>query len=184
MSTPAVAAPSVGRGARVVRASTSDGLAGSAGNSAGGPSCLRLEVTTSAASEVVDLTEHLAPFVRQQGIRYGVLAVHTLHTTTAVVINEYEPLLHEDLFRQLERLAPCAGPYAHDDVARRVVNRQDAERTNGHAHCRALLLGNGVTLPIVDGRLLLGRWQRVLFVEFDGPQVRGVVATIAGGGDR
>jgi secondary thiamine-phosphate synthase enzyme len=142
---------------------------------------LRLCLTTSAECEVIDLTDDLADFLALTGLRRGVLVVHTLHTTTAVLVNEREPLLHGDLFRQLERLAPRDLPYDHDDPTRRVVNRTDTERTNGHAHCRAMLLGSSVSLPIVDGRALLGRWQRVLFVELDGPQERTVVATIVGG---
>ena len=119
--------------------------------------------------------------VRRFRWRRGLLVVHTLHTTTAILVNEQEPLLHDDLFRQLERLAPRDLAYDHDDPTRRVVNRTDTERTNGHAHCRAMLLGSTVSLPVIDGRLVLGRWQRVLFVELDGPQERTVVATVAGG---
>ena len=142
---------------------------------------LRLRIPTTSECEVLDLTDQLEEFVVMTGLLRGIVVVHTLHTTTAVLVNEQEPLLHADLFRQLERLAPRGLPYDHDDPARRVVNRTDAERTNGHAHCRAMLLGSTASLPIVDGRLLLGRWQRVLFVELDGPQERTVVATVAGG---
>jgi secondary thiamine-phosphate synthase enzyme len=144
-------------------------------------SCVRLRLTTGAECQIVDLTDQLEDFLRRSGLRHGMLLVHTLHTTTAVIVNEQEPLLHGDLFRQLERLAPRDRAYDHDDATRRVVNRTDAERTNGHAHCRAMLLGSTVPLPIVDGRLALGRWQRVLFVELDGPQERTILATVTGG---
>jgi secondary thiamine-phosphate synthase enzyme len=142
--------------------------------------CLRLRVTTTMEQEVVDLTDQFEAFLLLTGLRRGLLVVHSLHTTTAVIVNEQEPLLHGDMFRQLERLVPRDEAYDHDDPTRRVINRTDAERTNGHAHCRAMLLGSTVSLPIVDGRLVLGRWQRVLFVEFDGPQERTIVATISG----
>ncbi len=142
---------------------------------------LRLRASTRGEQEVIDLTEQLEAFLLLSGLSRGLLVVHTLHTTTAVVVNEQEPLLHDDLFRQLERLAPRGIAYDHDDPVRRVVNRVDAERTNGHAHCRAMLLGSSASVPIVGGRLLLGRWQRVLLVELDGPQDRTVVATIVGG---
>ena len=92
------------------------------------------------------------------------------------------PALAELLLQALgKQIAPRALAYDHDDPIRRVVNRTDTERTNGHAHCRAMLLGSTVSLPIIDGRLVLGRWQRVLFVELDGPQERTVVATVTGG---
>jgi secondary thiamine-phosphate synthase enzyme len=142
---------------------------------------LRLRVQTGEENQVIDLTGQLEAFLVLTGLRRGVLAVSTLHTTTAIIVNEQEPLLHGDLFRQLERLAPRTVAYDHDDPTRRVVNRVDPERTNGHAHCRAMLLGSSACIPIVGGQMVLGRWQRVLFVELDGPQERTVVATIAGG---
>ena len=142
--------------------------------------CLRLRVHTTAPMQVVDLTDQVEAFLLLSGATDGLLTVHSLHTTTAVVVNEQEPLLHEDLLRQLDRLAPSGEAYAHDDMNRRIVNRVDPERTNGHAHLRAMTLGHSATVPIVGGRLLLGRWQRVLFVELDGPQDRGVVATVLG----
>ncbi len=142
---------------------------------------LRLRVNTSSEFQVIDLTDQVEAFLLLAGTSRGLLAVHTLHTTTAVLVNEQEPLLHGDLLRQLERLAPSGVAYDHDDPTRRVVNRTDTERTNGHAHLRAMLLGSTASIPVVDGRLMLGRWQRILLVELDGPQERTVVATIVGG---
>lgn len=143
---------------------------------------LRLRVRTSSEFQVIDLTDQLEAFLVLTGLSRGLLVVHTLHTTTSVIVNEQEPLLHGDLLGQLELLVPSGAAYDHDDPTRRVVNRTETERTNGHAHLRAMLLGHAASLPIVDGRLMLGRWQRVLLVELDGPQERTVVATIAGGG--
>ncbi|MCC6163643.1 MAG: YjbQ family protein [Acidobacteria bacterium] len=141
---------------------------------------LRLEVSTPHRTTFVDITPRLSRFVSRSGIRHGVLAIHTLHTTTAIVLNEDEPLLRGDIIRQLERLAPGDVPYAHDDPTRREVNRVAEERVNGHAHCRAISLGASLSLSVVDGAVLLGRWQRILFVDLDGPQVRQVAATIVG----
>lgn len=145
---------------------------------------LRLGIETRREAEVVDLTAHLESFLLLTGVKDGILVVHTMHTTTAIVVNEQEPLLHADLFRQLERLAPRTLAYDHDDPTRRVVNRTDAERTNGHAHCQAMLLGSSASVPVLNGRLLLGRWQRILFVELDGPQDRQVCAAIVAGRHR
>lgn len=141
---------------------------------------LRLELSSSTPTAFVDLTARLARFVGRSGIRDGLIAIHTLHTTTAIVLNEDEPLLRDDFVRQLEQMAPTDVPYAHDDPARREVNVLPGERVNGHAHCRALALGASLCLSVVDGVLLLGRWQRVLFVDLDGPQIRHVAATIVG----
>ncbi len=143
---------------------------------------LRIRVTSSAEIEIADLTDQISRFVTGARVRSGILAVHTLHTTTAVVLNEDEPLLRDDIRLQLERMAPRDQPYNHDDLSRRCVNLTSAERVNGHAHCRALLLGASISLGIVDGQMLLGRWQRILFVDLDGPQERQVMATLIGTG--
>ena len=72
------------------------------------------------------------------------------------------------------------GAALHDDVAARTVNLTADERINGHGHCRALLLGPSACLNVIDGRLLLGRWQRVFMVELDGPRARECSVLILG----
>jgi secondary thiamine-phosphate synthase enzyme len=138
-----------------------------------------LTVRTGARVEVVDLTAEVEEGVRRSGIREGLAFVQTLHTTTALVVNEDEPLLREDMGALLERLAPCKGAYAHNDLAR----RQDVspnESANGDAHCRALVLGHSATLAVAGGRLRLGRWQRLLFLELDGPRERSLTLVVMG----
>ena len=140
----------------------------------------RIHVTTSQPTEFIDLTDRLEALVVRAGLRFGILNVQTLHTTTAIVVNEHEPLLLADFQAVLEAAAPGDGPYQHDDVTARTVNLTDAERPNGHAHCRALLLSPSACLNVVGGRLLLGRWQRVFFVELDGPRDREISVLIFG----
>ena len=101
------------------------------------------------------------------------------HTTTAVIVNENEPLLIEDAKRMLERLAPRNALYGHNELHRRRDAAPDESR-NGDAHCRALLLGSSETLAVVGGALQLGRWQRVLLVELDGPRPRTVSVVVIG----
>jgi secondary thiamine-phosphate synthase enzyme len=140
---------------------------------------LTISVVTCEATEFVDLTPTLVALVQTLGVHEGLLTVQTLHTTTGVMINEHEPLLLGDLKAMFERLVP-AGRYDHDDFERRTVNLTPDERVNGHAHCRAALLRTSESLPIVNGALTLGRWQRVFLVEFDGPRRREVsVAVVA-----
>jgi secondary thiamine-phosphate synthase enzyme len=141
----------------------------------------RIGVTTRRPTEFIDLTIRLQQLVETAGVRTGILNVQSLHTTTAVVVNEHEPLLLCDFQRLLERLAPDHGEYRHDDPAERTVNVTDGERVNGHAHCRALFLPSSASLNIVNGRLQLGRWQRVFLVELDGPQQREVSVVILDG---
>jgi len=134
---------------------------------------LTISVVTRGEMEFIDLTPALAALVESLGVRDGVLTVQTRHTTTGVMINEHEPLLLNDLKAMFERLVP-AGSYQHDDFRRRTVNLTPDERVNGHAHCRAALLRSTESVPIVDGALTLGRWQRIFLVEFDGPRRRDV----------
>ncbi|HEX6739088.1 MAG TPA: secondary thiamine-phosphate synthase enzyme YjbQ [Vicinamibacteria bacterium] len=138
-----------------------------------------LTVATGARVEITDLTEELDAAVRRSGIRDGLAFLQTLHTTTALVVNENEPLLREDLGPLLERLAPAGAHYAHNELHRRPGIAAD-ESPNGDSHCRALLLGHQATLAVAEGRLRLGRWQRVMFVELDGPRERSLTIVVMG----
>ena len=139
-----------------------------------------LSVSTRHPTEFIDLTDRLEALVADSGVRSGIFNVQTLHTTTAIVVNEHEPLLLADFQMLLEAAAPAHGRYRHDDAAFRTVNLTEGERPNGHAHCRALLMPVSACLNVTEGRLRLGRWQRVFFVELDGPRERNVSVLILG----
>lgn len=126
---------------------------------------------TQARRQFIDVTELVAERVRRSGIRDGLVSLQSHHTTTALVVNENEPLLLGDFDRLLDRLCPRDVPYEHDDLARR-GDVPPEERPNGAAHCRSLLLGSGQTIHVAAGALQLGRWQRVLLFELDGPRTR------------
>jgi secondary thiamine-phosphate synthase enzyme len=131
------------------------------------------EVVSTRSTEFIDVTDRIAAMVCRLGIEQGLVHVQTRHTTTGLLINEAEPRLLEDLAGRFAGWAPLDLAYAHDDLSRRVVNiTGPRERRNGHAHCRAALLRSTETVIIEDGHLALGRWQRILFAEFDGPQRR------------
>jgi secondary thiamine-phosphate synthase enzyme len=140
----------------------------------------RLVVRTAQPTEIVEITGRVQSAVVEVGLITGTVSVQTLHTTTALVLNENEPLLHQDLESMLERLAPTRSYYRHDDLRIRTVNVGPAERPNGHAHCRAAMLGNAALLHVVRGEIVLGRWQRLLFVELDGPQDRTLSVMASG----
>jgi secondary thiamine-phosphate synthase enzyme len=140
----------------------------------------RTEILTEERTQFIDLTAWVARCLQRSGIDQGIALVRVLHTTAAVVVNENEPLLLGDLKAMLERLAPEAATYAHDDFERRRVNLEPGERRNGHAHARALLLGDSKSIGVLDGGLDLGRWQSILLVELDGPRYRSVSVTVMG----
>ncbi len=138
-----------------------------------------VHLRTNRPLQLIDITELVAERVRRSGVEHGLVCVQTLHTTTGLVVNECEPLLTEDLEHALERLAPRELRYSHDDVTRRTDAAAD-ESANGHAHCKALVLAPSVTLNVVDGRLVLGRWQRILLAELDGGRRRSLSVLVLG----
>ena len=147
------------------------------------PACrlATIAVATERPTQFVDLTDWLQSFVEDSGIRLGLINVQTLHTTTAVVVNEHEPLLLADFATLLEQRRTGRTPATGTTTpAVRTVNVTPGERPNGHAHCRALLLPPSACLNVVDGRLQLGRWQRVFFVDLDGPRSRQVTVLLLG----
>jgi secondary thiamine-phosphate synthase enzyme len=143
-----------------------------------------IRIATDRATTFIDLTQNVEAFVAEAGIDTGLVNIQTLHTTTAILVNEHEPLLLADFGALLEKAAPANGSYQHDDPDIRTVNVLPGERPNGHAHCRALFLSTSACLNIVASRLRLGRWQRVFLVELDGPRIREVSILLVGDGGR
>lgn len=139
-----------------------------------------IRVRTSEGPEFYDLTDDVLRCVRASGVRNGMVLVFARHTTAAVRVQENEPLLLDDLRDFLRALAPRDRQYRHDDFAVRTVNMTPGERANGHAHCAHLLLGASECVPLVDGELRLGRWQRIFLVELDGGRQREVVVQVLG----
>lgn len=144
----------------------------------------RLRIATTQPMEFVDITDRIAAIVTETGMRTGLVNVQSQHTTTAIVVNEHEPLLLADFEALLCRTAPADASYRHDDLTVRTVNLVPDERVNGHAHCRALVLPSSTLLNVDEGRLQLGRWQRVFLVELDGPRDRDVSVIAFGEGSR
>jgi secondary thiamine-phosphate synthase enzyme len=142
--------------------------------------CEALEFETSAAPEFIDITDDVVSIVEAAGVQFGQVTVFSQHTTAAVKINENEPLLLNDLARLLRQFAPPGSYYEHNDFTRRTVNMNDDECANGHSHCQHLFLGASETMPIIDGRIALGRWQRVFLIELDHPRSRRVLVNVVG----
>jgi secondary thiamine-phosphate synthase enzyme len=133
-----------------------------------------IHLYTEEGLQFIDLTDQVAELVEQSGVQYGLVNVQTQHTTTAVIVNEHEPLLLEDMKRTLARLVPQHGEYRHNDFAIRTFNLEPDESPNGHSHCQGLLLSSSVTLNIIDGEIQFGRWQRIFFIELDHARPRTV----------
>ncbi len=134
-----------------------------------------LHFHTNEPNEFWDFTDMVRAVVKRSGVRHGQVTVYTPHTTTTVVINESETGFLNDFRKLIGAMVPDDVYYEHDDHDIRTENLQEDEFVNGHAHCRQLLVGQpSVTVPIVDGEVLLGQWQRVLFAELDQARERRV----------
>jgi secondary thiamine-phosphate synthase enzyme len=123
--------------------------------------------------EIHDLTEVVREMVRTTGVTAGLVTVSTMHTTTAVFVNEPQSALLEDVQQMLERLVPRGDDWKHNDP-----RYSDCDRHNADAHLRAIMLGSSVTLQVAEGALTMGQWQRVLMAELDGPRKRGLVLQV------
>jgi secondary thiamine-phosphate synthase enzyme len=138
-----------------------------------------IRLRTDECLQFIDITDEVEEIVARAGVRFGWVNVQTKHTTTAIIVNENEPLLHEDLKRLLERLAPRSGEYEHNDFSRRVDIPPD-EPANGHSHCKALFLPMSVCVNVANGLLQLGRWQRIFLIELDEARERSVSVMVMG----
>ena len=126
-----------------------------------------LRVRTRSRREMVDLTARVAEVVARAEVSEGLCSVYVPHATAAVVINENDdPNVCVDVLDALDGLVP-AGKWRHDRVD-----------GNAASHIQAAILGPGETIPVQDGRLVLGTWQAVMLVELDGPRDRRVLVTV------
>lgn len=128
-----------------------------------------LTISTRRQSEVVDVTDMVLSAVRQSGVTNGLLLVQLPHATAALVLNEGEGGLKQDILSRMEDLVPKQREYQHDRID-----------SNASAHLKSALFSSSQVLPIVDGRLVRGTWQNFLVVEGDGPRTRRVVVFVMG----
>jgi secondary thiamine-phosphate synthase enzyme len=144
--------------------------------------CDSLEYETAAAPEFIDITDDVRDVVEASAVQFGQVTVFSQHTTAAIKINENEPLLLRDLARLLRDAAPPNAYYEHNDFSVRTVNMNEDECANGHAHCQHLFLSASETIPVIDGRMAMGTWQRIFLVELDHPRLRRVLVNVLGAG--
>ncbi|HEY76009.1 MAG TPA: YjbQ family protein [Thermoflexia bacterium] len=125
---------------------------------------------TRRRRELVHITDRVQEAVDKSGIREGMVLVSAMHITAAVFVNDNEPGLHQDIWDWLEGLAPYRPDYRHHRTG----------EDNGDAHLKSLLIHHQVILPITDGRLDLGPWQRIFYAEFDGQRPKRMVIKVIG----
>jgi secondary thiamine-phosphate synthase enzyme len=125
--------------------------------------CDPILLRTREPIEIIDVTSMVGARLEASGLRHGQVTLFSSHTTAYVCLNEKETMLQRDMLDFLQRLVPARAGYGHD--------RDPLDgRLNAHAHLLGLFMNASETIPVVDGRMVLGGWQSIFFVELDGPR--------------
>ena len=136
------------------------------------------ELETGKGIQLINLDDLARAVLSESGISNGLLVVSSRHTTTALVINEYESRLLEDVREYFSKLVPDNQHYLHNDIHLR--DCPDDEPENAHSHIIAMLLSSSEVIPVADGELQLGKWQSIILFELDGPRNRTVTLQVIG----
>ena len=139
----------------------------------------KIDIESKNQIEFFDITEKVQEIINDSGVREGNVLVFAPHTTMGVVINHNEPMLLQDFMRVLYKIAPMDDRYSHDLFELRRNTTSDG-RSNGHSHSKSFLTGISQTVQIEKGKLLIGKKQNILVVEFDGARKRDVLVQIMG----
>jgi secondary thiamine-phosphate synthase enzyme len=134
-----------------------------------------LTLSSAERTEITDITKAVRNAIQLSNLRTGIALLHPMHTTCALFVNEFQAALIGDLKTLLGALVPQRARYRHDDA-----RYSDCERGNGAAHLRAALFGRSVALGVSEGELVLGRFQSIIFAEFDGPRHRDIAVQLLG----
>ena len=137
---------------------------------------IELHIMTNRYNQYFLITEDVKKAVADSGIKNGMVTVQTMHTTTAVSVNEGLECLESDIDVFLKNLIPEDAPYAHNHMLR------DYGSTGGNptGHLKSMLLGNHCHFPVVEGKMISGSAQDIWFCEFDGPSQRTINIIIEG----
>jgi secondary thiamine-phosphate synthase enzyme len=125
--------------------------------------------------ELINITRDVNEVVKKYGLKAGFVMIQSLHTTTAVFINEFQQALLDDIKSFLERLVGRIDYWRHNDPKLSECNRKNAD-----SHLRAMVLGHTLSLPVKNGEVALGYWQSVILAELDGPRERSVQIQVLG----
>jgi len=139
----------------------------------------KIELQTTTQIEFIDITKQVEDVVAASGVREGQVLVYSTHTTSSIIVNHNEPMLIQDFMRMLYRLVPVSDRYSHDLFELNRASTSDG-RSNGHSHCKAVLLGNSQTIPIEKGQMMKTEKQSIFYVEMDGARKRDAVVQVMG----
>lgn len=129
----------------------------------------QINIQTTKIYDIHDLTDQVVDYIKANNLKNGIINIFAKHTTTAIVINENEPGLIQDFSHRLDEFNPIDAEYLHN-----LSHACEKDCINGHSHCNALFLPCSITLQIINNQLILGRWQRILFIELDKARSRSL----------
>lgn len=132
-------------------------------------------VKTHERTDLVNLSDDIREFVKSTGVKDGYVQVSSLHTTAGLIVNEWQDALLADIKSMSETIVPRDTYYKHNDP-----EFSDCDRHNADSHLRIVVLGHSLSVPIDQGKLVLGQWQSVILTEFDGPNQRKVFLQVFG----
>jgi len=129
------------------------------------------EITISSRRrrEVINISDKVEEFIKDSGIKNGLVLIFLPHATAGLFANEDEPRIRKDYETLFERLVPVNGDYEHNKID-----------NNADAHLLAALFKQFYVLPIVNGELVRGTWQELFLADFDGPRTRRIVLVVIG----
>lgn len=130
---------------------------------------------TSDRMQLLNITDRINEIVRRSGVRDGLVHLQSLHTTTAVFINEWQDALIQDVKSFFDQVVQRDQYYRHNDP-----DYSDCERRNADSHLRGMMMGQTLCLQVRNASVLLGTWQSIIFAEFDGPRSRSLAVQISG----
>jgi secondary thiamine-phosphate synthase enzyme len=130
---------------------------------------------TSERMQLINITDRINDIVRKSGVRDGLVHLQSLHTTTAVFINEWQDALLQDVKSFLDQLVVRENGWRHNDP-----QFSDCERKNADSHLRGMLMGQSLCLQVRNSTVLLGTWQSIILAEFDGPRSRSMSIQVSG----
>jgi secondary thiamine-phosphate synthase enzyme len=130
---------------------------------------------TSDRLQLLNITDRINEIVHKSGIRDGLVHLQSLHTTSAVFLNEWQDALIQDVRNFFEQVVRQDDYYRHNDP-----DYSDCERKNADSHLRGMLMGQTLCLQVRNASVLLGTWQSIIFAEFDGPRSRSLAVQVSG----
>ncbi|MFH1661804.1 MAG: secondary thiamine-phosphate synthase enzyme YjbQ [Candidatus Falkowbacteria bacterium] len=142
-----------------------------------------MKLKTSKELEFINITNQVRNTIKDFTVKEGILNIFSKHTTLAIKINEYEPLLLKDMEWFMKKLAPEKRKYFHDSIKLR-KNCPKNEPANAKGHLRSMLMETFQTIPIIDDKIQLGKYQQIFAVETSGPREREIIIQIFGESSR